>query len=54
MAVSLVVLVAVDPKVDRWGVTFCKPCEDWRTLQHVDIIVRTCHAEERMTYPKIL
>ena len=41
-------------EVCRWGLAFCKPREDWRTLQHVDIIVRTCHAEERMPYPKIL
>jgi hypothetical protein len=33
---------------------FNKPRENWRVLQHIDIIVWTFHAEERMTYPKIL
>jgi hypothetical protein len=46
--------VAVDLKVALQCLTFNKHGENRRALQHIYIILRTFHAEERMSYLEIL
>jgi hypothetical protein len=43
--------MANDLIVNLWSIVFRKPREYIRGLEHVDVIVRTYHAEERMANP---
>jgi hypothetical protein len=52
--VPFVIRVTIDLIGHLWSMSFYKPREKWRSMKHIDIIVRVGHAEERVSYPEIL
>jgi hypothetical protein len=52
--ISLVVVVPSDLKVHWESMTLDKHGKDRVTIQHVDIVVGSCHTEEGVANPEIL
>jgi hypothetical protein len=52
--VAHVVLMSIDNIVARRSFSFSQPRKQRRSLQHIDVIVRSGHAKESETNPKIM
>jgi hypothetical protein len=46
--------MAIDLIVARWSIDFNKYSKHGRAHQHVDVIVRTCHAKKAWTNPVVM